>query len=86
MLRVGLFDSYQFFNDMLADPGAYLNGTVAPNITGAIHTCVFRVNESDTGPSNCTTVTGPAMDSYFWWVFPLCGRCGAWFTLRGQVR
>ena len=51
---------------MLANPGKFLNGTVPPNTTGAIHACVFELNEDTSDTGNCTTVTGPAADSYFW--------------------
>ena len=64
--RSGLFDSYQFFEDMLSNPGRFLNGTLPPNTTGAINACVFALNESTADPGNCTTVTGPAADSFLW--------------------
>ena len=51
---------------MLNNPSQYLNGTVAPNITGAIHSCIFELNEATSDTGNCTTVTGAAADSYFW--------------------
>ncbi|KIP04338.1 carbohydrate esterase family 16 protein [Phlebiopsis gigantea 11061_1 CR5-6] len=60
----GLFDSYAFFTDMLNNPSQYLNGTVAPNITTPIQSCVYTANSS--APPKCTTVTGDAEDSYFW--------------------
>ena len=66
MTRSGVFDSYSFFTDMLNNPAQYLNGTAPPNITGAIHSCVFALNEDTSDSGNCTTVTGAAADSYFW--------------------
>lgn len=55
-----------FFEDMLANPHKFLNGTVPPNTTGAIHSCVFELNQDTSDTGNCTTVTGAAADSYFW--------------------
>lgn len=65
---IGVFDSYSFFEDMLANPHEFLNGTVPPNTTGAIYSCVFELNEDTSDTGNCTTVTGAAVDSYFWQV------------------
>lgn len=62
--HIGLFDSYAFSKDMLNNPSQYLNGTVAPNITTPIQSCVYTANSS--APPKCTTVTGDAEDSYFW--------------------
>jgi phospholipase/lecithinase/hemolysin len=64
--HVGLFDSYTLFNDIMDSPAAYLNGTVQPNISGMINSCVFKVNESTSNPGVCTTVRGAATDSYLW--------------------
>ncbi|EKM54515.1 carbohydrate esterase family 16 protein [Phanerochaete carnosa HHB-10118-sp] len=65
--HVGYFDSYQFFEDMLSNPGKFLNGTVPPNTTGAINHCVFALNASTSDPGNCTVATGSARDSFFWY-------------------
>ncbi|KAJ3544437.1 hypothetical protein NM688_g5746 [Phlebia brevispora] len=64
--HIGLFDSHSLFEDILADPRKFLNGTVAPNTTGAIRSCVFQENENPDDPGNCTVVTGSAVDSYLW--------------------
>lgn len=48
---------------MLANPHKFLNGTVPPNTTGAIHSCVFGLNQDTSDTGNCTTVTGAAADS-----------------------
>lgn len=64
--HIGYFDSHTFFEDMLANPHKFLNGTVPPNTTGAIHSCVFELNQDTSDTGNCTTVTGAAADSYFW--------------------
>ena len=64
--HIGLFDSHALFTDILANPKAFLNGTVAPNTTGAIKSCVFNLHE-DTGDSGkCTVATGKAVDSFLW--------------------
>ncbi|GJE92178.1 carbohydrate esterase family 16 protein [Phanerochaete sordida] len=65
--HLGLFDSHQLFEDMLSNPAKFLNGTVPPNTTGAIHQCFFDINESTSDLNNCTTVTGPAADSFLWY-------------------
>jgi hypothetical protein len=41
----------------------YLNGTVPFNVTGAVNSCVFKENGTE---GVCTTVNGPARDSYLW--------------------
>ena len=64
--HVGLFDSYQLFNDIMDSPAAFLNGTVQPNISGSIHSCVFEENADTSGQGVCTTVSGAAADSYLW--------------------
>ncbi len=62
----GYFDSHALFEDILADPGKFLNGTVAPNTTGAIKSCVFQENEDPNDSGNCTIATGSAVDSFLW--------------------
>lgn len=62
----GYFDSHALFEDILSNPGNFLNGTVAPNTTGAIKSCVFQVNEDPSDSGNCTIATGSAVDSFLW--------------------
>ena len=67
MHRAGYFDSHSLFNDILAHPSAFLNGTLAsPNITGAVDACVFQLNESTSGPADCTIAQGSDKDSFMW--------------------
>ena len=81
---IGLFNSHGLFTDMLAHPQLYLNGTVPPNVTGAINACVVPLNQ----PSSCTVVTGSARDSYLWWVsafrhgFRFIGNFSRWDELH----
>ncbi|KAI0093238.1 GDSL lipase/esterase [Irpex rosettiformis] len=65
--HVGYFDSFGLFSDMLANPKNYLNGTAPLNVTGAVHACVFDLNESTSGTSDCTIATGSAVDSFLWY-------------------
>ena len=64
----GYFDSYGLFANMYANPGNYLNGTAPLNITGCIKSCIFQVNESTSGPSDCIIAEGTAQDSFLWQV------------------
>ncbi|THH33341.1 hypothetical protein EUX98_g827 [Antrodiella citrinella] len=66
-IHIGLFDSYKLISDMLAHPQDYLNGTAPVNTTGAIHSCVYELNESTSDTGNCTIVTGSDVDSYLWY-------------------
>ncbi|KAJ3783564.1 hypothetical protein GGU10DRAFT_50743 [Lentinula aff. detonsa] len=50
---------------MLVNPSQYLNGTAPLNVTGCINSCVFQVNEPDSGA--CTLVNGTDRDSYLWY-------------------
>ncbi|KAF9267360.1 carbohydrate esterase family 16 protein [Marasmius fiardii PR-910] len=63
--HVAIFDSHSLFQDMVDRPSLYLNGTAPLNVTGAVNSCVFQINN----PNNpaCTTVPpGPERDSYLW--------------------
>ncbi|KAF7796827.1 hypothetical protein EIP86_008011 [Pleurotus ostreatoroseus] len=64
--HIGFFDSHKLFNDVLANPGAYLNGTAPINLVTPIKSCVFALNQNTSETGNCTTVTGAAVDSYMW--------------------
>ena len=64
----GLFDSHFLFADMYNNPADYLNGTAPLNVTGAVHSCVFKEGESTSDPGDCTTVEGTDRDSYLWCV------------------
>ena len=44
----------------------FLNGTAPLNVTGAVHACVFQLNESASDPSDCTDATGTDQDSFLW--------------------
>ncbi|KAJ3544440.1 hypothetical protein NM688_g5745 [Phlebia brevispora] len=65
--HIGLFDSHTLFEDILANPRAFLNGTIPPNVTGAINACVFKLNESTSDPGVCTIAEGSARDSFLWY-------------------
>ncbi|VDC02533.1 unnamed protein product [Peniophora sp. CBMAI 1063] len=66
--HIGYFDSHALFTDILDDPRKFLNGTLAsPNITGAINACVFQLNESTSGPADCTVAQGSDRDSFMWY-------------------
>jgi len=65
--HVGYFDSYSLFEDMLAHPALYLNGTAPLNITGCAHSCVFQLNEPTTDPGVCTIANGTDRDSFLWY-------------------
>ncbi|KAF9065311.1 GDSL lipase/acylhydrolase [Rhodocollybia butyracea] len=64
--HVGFFDSYSLFEDMLAHPAEYLNGTAPLNVTGCSHSCVFQLNEPTSDTGACTIATGAARDSFLW--------------------
>ncbi|KAJ4491124.1 carbohydrate esterase family 16 protein [Lentinula edodes] len=63
--HVAHFDSHSLFQDMFDNPSQYLNGTAPLNVTGCINSCVFQVNEPDSGV--CTLVNGTDRDSYLWY-------------------
>ncbi|KAJ3908553.1 GDSL lipase/acylhydrolase [Lentinula edodes] len=62
-----LFDSYSLFEDMIASPATYLNGTAALNITGCAHSCVYQLNESTADTGICTIANGTDRDSFLWY-------------------
>ncbi|RDX40993.1 hypothetical protein OH76DRAFT_1467339 [Lentinus brumalis] len=65
--HIGLFDSHALFADMFARPQLYFNGTAPLNVTGAVHACVFELNESTTDPGVCTDAVGTDQDSFLWY-------------------
>ncbi|KAJ4488158.1 GDSL lipase/esterase [Lentinula aciculospora] len=65
--HLGLFDSYSLFEDMIANPATYFNGTAPLNVTGCVHSCVYRLNESTTDTGVCTIATGTDRDSFLWY-------------------
>jgi len=65
--HLGLFDSYSLFEDMLANPSSYLNGTAPLNITGCVHSCVYQLNESTADTGVCTIANGTDRDSFLWY-------------------
>jgi phospholipase/lecithinase/hemolysin len=44
----------------------YLNGTAPLNVTGAVSSCVYGVNESLGDLGTCTFAHGSARDSFLW--------------------
>jgi len=64
--HLGIFDSHALFSDMIIHPQLYLNGTAPLNVTGAVRSCVFEVNESTTDTGDCTIATGTDIDSFVW--------------------
>ncbi|KAL0580634.1 RuvB ATP-dependent DNA helicase pontin [Marasmius crinis-equi] len=63
--HLAIFDSHSLFEDMIDNPAVYLNGTVPLNITGAVQSCVYELNNPN--DPNCTVVPpGPERDSYLW--------------------
>ncbi|KAL4254644.1 SGNH hydrolase superfamily protein [Abortiporus biennis] len=66
--HVGLFDSHGLISDIIAHPTIYLNGTAPINITGAVNSCIFQLNESDSDHGDCTVATGSDADSFLWYV------------------
>lgn len=64
--HVGIYDTHSMWLDIISNPGAYLNGTAPPNVTGTIKTCVYEIGPST--DNNCTYVPkGPEWDSYLWY-------------------
>ena len=66
LLRAGLFDSHALFSDMYSRPQDFLNGTAPLNVTGAVHSCVYQLNESTSDPGVCTDAVGTDQDSFLW--------------------
>lgn len=60
---------------MLARPQDFLNGTAPLNTTGAVHACVFDLNESTSAAGRCTDAVGSDRDSFLWYVSWLVARC-----------
>jgi hypothetical protein len=48
---------------MFHNPANYLNGTDPLNVTFPAQACILNIGGTE---NNCTTVTGPAADSYLW--------------------
>ncbi|KAF5391336.1 hypothetical protein D9757_002048 [Collybiopsis confluens] len=65
--HLGFFDSYSLFEDMIAHPTSYLNGTAPLNVTGCVHSCVYQLNESTADTGACTIVNGTDRDSFMWY-------------------
>ncbi|KAJ3773828.1 GDSL lipase/esterase [Lentinula raphanica] len=65
--HIGLFDSYSLFEDMIANPANYLNGTAPLNITGCAHSCVYQLDESTADTGVCTIANGTDRDSFLWY-------------------
>ena len=64
--RIGLFDSHTLFADMYNEPQNFLNGTAPLNVTGAVHSCVYKLNESTSDTGVCTNAVGTDQDSFLW--------------------
>ncbi|KAF9450391.1 carbohydrate esterase family 16 protein [Macrolepiota fuliginosa MF-IS2] len=63
--HVGIFDTHSMFNDVIANPSKYLNGTAPLNTTGCIKACVYEVG---TEINTCTFyANGTDRDSFVWW-------------------
>ncbi|KAJ6632150.1 GDSL lipase/acylhydrolase [Mycena sp. CBHHK59/15] len=65
--RIGLFDSYGLFQDIIDHPSLYLNGTAPLNTTGCIKSCVYELNEPIADNGICTIINGTNRDSYIWY-------------------
>ncbi|PCH43140.1 carbohydrate esterase family 16 protein [Wolfiporia cocos MD-104 SS10] len=65
--HLGIFDSYGLISNVRSDPQDYLNGTVPYNVTGCIRSCILQINESTSGPGDCTISEGTARDSFLWY-------------------
>lgn len=71
VIDIGLFNSYNLFTDIYNNPSNYLNGTAPLNVTFPAQACILSIGGAD---ANCTTITGPAADSYLWYELLLsCG-------------
>ena len=71
-----MFDSYALFSEMLARPQDFLNGTAPLDITGAVHACVFDLNEDTSAAGRCTDAVGSDRDSFLWCVVFLLRNAG----------
>ena len=58
--------SHALFTQMFNQPQRFLNGTAPLNVTGAVHACVYQLNENTSDPGVCTDATGTDMDSFLW--------------------
>jgi len=65
--HLGYFDSHGLIADVRANPQNYLNGTAPLNVTGCINSCIYQLNESTSGPADCTIAEGTARDSFLWY-------------------
>ncbi|KIK59717.1 carbohydrate esterase family 16 protein [Collybiopsis luxurians FD-317 M1] len=65
--HLGLFDSYSLFEDMIAHPAAYLNGTAPLNTSSCVHACHYQLNESTADMGICTIANGTDRDSFLWY-------------------
>ena len=63
---IGYFDSHALFTEVYNNPKAYLNGTAPLNVTGAVHSCIYKEGESVHDTGACTTAKGTDRDSFFW--------------------
>ena len=50
---------------MYNNPANYLNGTDPLNVTFPAQACILNIGGTE---NNCTAITGPAADSYLWYV------------------
>ncbi|KAF8579873.1 carbohydrate esterase family 16 protein [Ramaria rubella] len=64
--NICIFDSHALFTDILTFPALYLNGTAPLNTTGASNACVLSLNESTSGPGDCSDPTPAEADSFVW--------------------
>ena len=62
----GFVDSHSLSADMFARPQVYLNGTAPLNVTGAVHSCIFKQGESVHDTGVCTIAKGTDQDSFLW--------------------
>ena len=62
----GFFDSHALFTDIYRNPKVYLNGTAPLNVTGAVHSCIFKQGESVHDTGVCTIAKGTDQDSFLW--------------------
>lgn len=51
---------------MITQPEAYFNGTAPLNVTGAVRSCVYEINQSPAEQGVCTVATGSDKDSFLW--------------------
>ncbi|KAM5530586.1 hypothetical protein V8D89_015745 [Ganoderma adspersum] len=65
--HIGFFDSHALFTDIYRNPKVYLNGTAPLNVTGAVHSCIFKQGESVHDTGVCTIAKGTDQDSFLWY-------------------